>query len=149
MNNPQVGRISQRLETCCNLLYPPLAPLFLRWQRNRRAPSRGRSLERILRSGTIVDMDSWTRMGSVWMGEEWGWRCVGFFFSLDIKGLSLKHFGGSRKNSPPKKKTGGDGWIYLEIFRTWPSIEIGKQKTIEFLIHNKNWCDSERLFEYV
>lgn len=37
MNNPQVGRISQRLETCCNLLYPPLAPLFLRWQRNRRA----------------------------------------------------------------------------------------------------------------
>jgi len=33
----EVGRISQRLETCCNWLYPPLAPLFLRWQRNRRA----------------------------------------------------------------------------------------------------------------
>ena len=74
MNNHQVGRISQRLETCCNLLYPPLAPLFLRWQRNRRAR---RVVEALNEFCEAERLWTWIRepglVGSVWIGDDGRW----------------------------------------------------------------------------
>lgn len=104
MNNHQVGRISQRLETCCNWLYPPLAPLFLRWQRNRRA----RRVVEVLNEFCEAErLWTWIRepgwVVPVWIGEDGG---GGFlcFFSLDIRGSSLTILVGIKKRLPQKKQ---------------------------------------------